>query len=100
MCLTVKLGRCFESQVYQLQLVDLIRELEDEDFIKGNSLRGTSRVTEEFDEGIGKLMPQLTLPEVLEIENEGLKLLRSFVSLLGEEIGDCVGVHFENDAMR
>lgn len=50
-------------------------------------------MAEELDEGLGELVPELPLPVVLKVEDKGLELLGSFISLLGEEIGDGVGAH-------
>lgn len=52
-------------------------------------------MAEELNKGIGKLMPQLSLPEVLEVEDEVLKLFRSLVSLFRKEIGDRISAHLE-----
>jgi hypothetical protein len=50
-------------------------------------------MAEEIDEGISKLVPELSFPEVLEVENERLKLFRSFVALLGKKVGNSVVTH-------
>ena len=56
-------------------------------------MRGASGMAEELNESVGKLVPQLALPEVLEIEDEMLELLGSLISLFREEIGDGIGAH-------
>lgn len=50
-------------------------------------------MVEEFYKGICQLMPELAFPEVFEVKHKRLEFLGSFVSLLSEEIGNCVGVH-------
>lgn len=50
-------------------------------------------MTEEFDKGISKLVPEFALPIILEVENEGLKLLGSFIALLGKEVWDVDVAH-------
>lgn len=57
-------------------------------------------MVEKLDEGVGQLVPEFALPEVLEVEDEGLKLLRSFVSLLRKEIGDIVFTHFDVEILH
>ncbi|KAI6748460.1 hypothetical protein HG530_015496 [Fusarium avenaceum] len=57
------------------------------------SLGGAVRMTEEFDKGISKLVPEFALPIILEVENEGLKLLGSFIALLGKEVWDVDVAH-------
>ena len=51
-----------EGQVDELELVDLVGELEDEDLVELEALRGAAGVVEEVDEVVSELMPQLALP--------------------------------------
>lgn len=46
-----------ETQVDELELVDLIGELEDEDLVELQALLGAAGVVEELDEGVGELVP-------------------------------------------
>lgn len=90
---TFALSSRLECQLHELQLVDLVGELEDEDIVEGQALGCAARVAEELDEGIRELVPQLALPEVLEVENERLQIVRRLVSLVREEVWDRVDVH-------
>ena len=44
-------------------------------------------------EDIGEFVPQLALPEILELDDEVLKLVRGLIPLVSEEVGDGVDVH-------
>jgi hypothetical protein len=50
-------------------------------------------MTEELDEGIGKLVPEFALPEVLEIKYYGLEFFGSFIALFGKKVGNRIDVH-------
>lgn len=63
--LTLALCCGFQRQVDQLELVDLVGELEDELVVDGHAKGAAVGVVEDGDEGLGQLVPQLLLPEVL-----------------------------------
>ena len=46
-----------ETEIYELELVDLVGKLEDEDLVEVKALIGTGGVVKEVDEGVGELMP-------------------------------------------
>jgi hypothetical protein len=48
----------------------------------------------ELDESIGELVPQLALPEVLELDEEVLYILARLIALLRQEASDLFVVHF------
>lgn len=48
---------CFEGQSYQLELVNLVGELEDEGVVEVEALRSAFRVFEEFAERVRQLVP-------------------------------------------
>lgn len=93
MLLTLAFRGGLQSQINELKLVYLIRKLEDEDLVEGQSLGLAAWVAKELTQSIGKLVPQLPLPVVLELQNKVLKLLGGLVALLRQEIGNCVNVH-------
>jgi hypothetical protein len=51
-----------ERKVDKLELVNLVGELENEDLVELEALRGATRVVEELDQLVCELMPQLPLP--------------------------------------
>jgi hypothetical protein len=68
--LTIVLCRCVQPQLDQLQLVDLVRKDLDKVLEDGYPLRLALLGVVELDESIGELVPQLALPEVLELDEE------------------------------
>lgn len=50
-------------------------------------------MAEEREQSIGKLVPELSFPKGLEVENERLKLFGNFFALLGQKIGNGVVTH-------
>ena len=53
---TTLCGR-LKTQVDQLELVDLVRKLQDEHLVELQALLCAARVVEEFNQSIGELMP-------------------------------------------
>ena len=92
--LTIVLCCCVQSQLDQLQLVDLVRKGLDEVLEDGYPLRLALLGVVELDESIGELVPQLALPEVLELHEEVLYIIVGLFALLREEASDLLVVHF------
>jgi hypothetical protein len=92
--LTIVLCRCVQPQLDQLQLVDLVRKDLDKVLEDGYPLRLALLGVVELDESIGELVPQLALPEVLELEEEVLHIIASLLALLRQEASDLLAVHF------
>lgn len=63
-----------ERQVDELQLVDLVGELEDEVVVDGEAGGGALGVVEDGDQGLGQLVPELLLPEVLKPQDISLEV--------------------------
>ena len=97
--LTIVLCCCVQSQLDQLQLVDLVRKGLDEVLEDGYPLRLALLGVVELDESIGELVPQLALPVVLECEQVVLCIIRRLVTLLREQVGYCVDVHDVEDPL-
>jgi len=94
--LTIVLCCCAQTQLDQLQLVDLVRKRLDEVLEDGYPLRFALLGVVEFDESIGELVPQLALPEVLELHEEVLYIIVGLFALLREEASDLLVVHCSN----
>jgi hypothetical protein len=92
--LTIVLCRCVQPQLDQLQLVDLVRKDLDKVLEDGYPLRLALLGVVELDESIGELVPQLALPEVLELEEEVLHIIARLLALLRQEASDLLVVHF------
>lgn len=90
---TFALRSSTQSKSNKLKLVDLVREGKDEGAVEGQSLSGALSVVEELYQSIGQLMPQLSLPEVFERDEQVLEVCWSGIPLLCEEVGDRVDVH-------
>lgn len=48
---------------------------------------------EEFNEGIGQLVPKFAFPQVFQAYEDMLKAWGSFFSLFGKKVGNCVDIH-------
>ncbi len=54
---------------------------------------GTLFMIEELDQSVGKLMPQFSLPQVLEGDEEMLQISGSSIALFSQEVGNGIDIH-------
>lgn len=98
--LTLVLGCCAQTQLDQLQLVDLVRKRLDKVLEDGYPLRRALLIVVEFHESVGKLMPKLALPVVFECEEVVLHIIAGLLTLVGEEVSNLFVVHCRYHSVR
>lgn len=86
--------RGLQGQVDKLQLVDLVGELQDEVVVDGEPGGGALGVVEDGDQGLGQLVPELLLPQILKPQDISLEVFwRLEQNLLQERLRVLVVVH-------